>query len=174
MFSPALKYSTSSKTIDCREVQFSDAQTIDLNQLQSLFNATAFWAQNRPIEDLALALSHSYPVVSAWHNDQLIGFARATSDWVYRATIWDVVVNPAYQGAGIGRKLIHTILSNPAMTKVERIYLMTTQQQEFYKRIGFDVNPSTTMLLINQSTSTCHSEIARQIASSNPSSAAAD
>ena len=149
---------TSSKSIDCSQVQFSDTLAIDLNQLQDLFNTTAFWAQNRSLEDLKTAISHSNPVISAWHKDSLIGFARATSDWVYRATIWDVVVNPTYQGAGIGRKLIHTTLSHPALAKVERVYLMTTQQKEFYKRIGFDVNPSTTMLLINQPTIVTPSE----------------
>ena len=143
---------TSSKTIDCSQVQFSETLAIDLNQLQDLFNTTAFWAKNRSLEDLKTAISHSNPVISAWHNKSLIGFARATSDWVYRATIWDVVVHPTYQGAGIGRKLIHTTLSHPALTKVERVYLMTTLQKEFYKRIGFDVNPSTTMLLVNQPT----------------------
>ena len=29
--------------------------------------------------------------------DQLIGLARATSDHVFNATIWDVLVDPAYQ-----------------------------------------------------------------------------
>ena len=30
-------------------------------------------------------------------SDQLIGLARATSDHVFNATIWDVLVDPAYQ-----------------------------------------------------------------------------
>ena len=36
-------------------------------------------------------------------NGQLIGFARATSDGVCAATIWDVAVRPAYifRGAGV-------------------------------------------------------------------------
>ena len=146
------------KAIDCSQVQFSETQHIDLLQLQELFNEAAFWAKDRSLDDLALALAHSYPITSAWDGDRLIGFARTTSDRIYRGTIWDVVVSPSHQGAGIGRKLIHTLLSHPAMAKVERIYLMTTQQQEFYKRIGFDVNPSTTMLLLNAPITTPPSE----------------
>jgi len=30
-------------------------------------------------------------------SDKLIGLARATSDHVFNATIWDVLVDPAYQ-----------------------------------------------------------------------------
>ncbi len=137
--------------LDCRHVQFCDRPTqVDLPQLQSLFQAAAFWAKDRRLEDLAIAISNSNPVISAWDGNQLIGLARATSDGIYRATIWDVVVHPDYQGAGIGRKLVQTLLSHPHMCRVERIYLMTTHQQQFYQRIGFEPNSSTTMVLHNQ------------------------
>lgn len=139
-------------TSDYRHVQFSeDKSKIDLNQLKELFRLSAFWAQNRRVEDLEIAIANSEPVVSVWDGDQLIGFARATSDGVYRATIWDVIIHPDYQGSGLGRKLIHTVLSHPRMSRVERVYLMTTYQQGFYTRIGFQYsNPQTTMVLYNQ------------------------
>jgi N-acetylglutamate synthase-like GNAT family acetyltransferase len=122
---------------------------IDLNQLLDLFQAGAFWAQNRHIEDLALAIAHSHPVVTVWDGERLIGFARATSDWVYRAMIWDVVIHPDYRGTGLGRKLVETVLSHPAINQVERVYLTTTHHQQFYERIGFQANGSTTMVLNN-------------------------
>ncbi len=122
---------------------------LDFQQLQTLFNLTAFWAQNRPISDLQRAVAHSQPVVSAWRGDRLVGFARATSDGVYRATIWDVIVHPDFQGSGIGRKLVETVLTHPHMAHVERVYLMTTHKQRFYEQVGFQVNPTTTMVLHN-------------------------
>ena len=123
---------------------------IDLGQLQHLLEITAFWAQTRTVGDLALAVANSDPVVTANLDDRLVGFSRATSDCVYRATIWDVVVHPEFQGAGIGRKLVETILSHPRISRVERVYLMTTHKQRFYERIGFEVNATTTMVLHNQ------------------------
>ncbi len=137
--------------MDCSHIQFRDrVADIQITQLQALFEVAAFWARDRTAEDLAIALSHSNPVISAWDGDCLIGFARATSDGIYRATIWDVVVHPDYQGAGLGRKLVQTVLSHPHVTKVERVYLMTTNQQTFYKRIGFKENSTTTMVYFNQ------------------------
>ena len=137
--------------MDCRHIQFCDHRSqIDLAQLQKLFQATAFWARDRKIEDLAVAIANSDPVVTVWDGDRTIGFARATSDGIYRATIWDVLIHPDYQGAGLGRKLVETVLSHPKMNRVERVYLMTTHQQSFYERIGFEVNSSTTMVLNNQ------------------------
>jgi N-acetylglutamate synthase-like GNAT family acetyltransferase len=76
-----------------------------------------------------------------------VGFSRGSSDGVYRATIWDVVVHPDYQGAGLGRKLVETILADPMVAHVEKVYLMTTNQQRFYEKIGFRTNSSTTMVL---------------------------
>ncbi len=137
--------------MDCSHIQFCDRKSrLDLNQLQALFKLGAFWAQDRSVEDLNIAIANSEPVVSVWDGARLIGFARATSDGIYRATIWDVVIHPDYRGAGLGRKLVETVLSHPHMSRVERVYLMTTHQQSFYERIGFEGNSSTTMVLCNQ------------------------
>ncbi len=119
-------------------------------QLRELFNRGAFWAKDRSVEQLAIALANSCPVVTVWDGTRLIGHARATSDGVYRATIWDVVIDPEYQGFGLGRKLVQTVLAHDRMRHVERVYLMTTQQQKFYERIGFHENQSTTMVLLNE------------------------
>jgi N-acetylglutamate synthase-like GNAT family acetyltransferase len=137
--------------MDCSQIQFCDRKSqFDLEQLQALFKRGAFWAQERSIEDLSIAIANSEPVVSVWDRERLIGFARATSDGIYRATIWDVVIDPDYRGAGLGGKLVETVLSHPRMNRVERVYLMTTHQQKFYERIGFECNASTTMVLYNQ------------------------
>jgi ribosomal protein S18 acetylase RimI-like enzyme len=137
--------------MDYRHIQFCDRKSrIDYAQLQELFRLGAFWAKDRKIEDLEVAIANSEPVITVWDGQRLIGLARATSDGVYRATIWDVVIHPDYQGAGLGRKLVETVLSHPRMSRVERVYLMTTHQQHFYERIGFECNPTTTMVLYNQ------------------------
>ncbi len=125
-------------------------RSLSLLDLQDLFQRAAFWAQNRSLEDLQVALDNSKPICVAWEGDRLVGFARATSDGVYRATIWDVVIHPDYQGNGLGRKLVVSLLSHPHLSRVERIYLMTTYQEKFYERIGFERNSSTTMVLHNQ------------------------
>ena len=137
--------------MDRSHIQFCDRKSVvDLTQLQALFKLGAFWAIERKIEDLNIAIENSEPVISVWDSQKLIGFARATSDGIYRATIWDVVIDPEYRGAGLGRKLVQTVLSHPRMNRVEKVYLTTTHRQSFYERIGFEVNLSSTMVLYNQ------------------------
>jgi ribosomal protein S18 acetylase RimI-like enzyme len=145
--------------MDYRHIQFcvhevspkeNRKSQIDYDQLQELFRLGAFWAKDRKIEDWEVAIANSEPVISIWDGQRLIGFARATSDGIYRATIWDVVIHPDYRGTGLGSKLVEIVLSHPRMNRVERVYLMTTHQQRFYERIGFECNSSTTMVLYNQ------------------------
>ncbi len=137
-------------TRDSSHIQFCIGRDrADIVQIQELFKAAAFWARERKIEDWEIAIGNSEPVVTVWDGSRAIGFARATSDGIYRATIWDVAIHPDYQGAGLGRKLVQTVLSHPRMCRVERVYLMTTYKQSFYERIGFQKNASTTMVLEN-------------------------
>lgn len=133
------------------QIRFSDRKSeIDLYLIQQLLNVSAFWAKGRSIEDLGIAIANSDPVITVWDGERLIGFARATSDGIYRATIWDVAIDPEFRAVGLGSKLVETVLSHPRMNRVERVYLMTTHKQRFYERIGFQANSTTTMVLYNQ------------------------
>lgn len=131
-------------------IQFcEDPEKIDIVALQNLLNLCAFWAEGRSQEGLEIAIANSNPVITVWEGERLIGFSRATTDCVYRATIWDVVIHPEYRGIGLGSKLVETMLAHPRINGVERVYLMTTYQQEFYKQIGFQENQTTTMVIYN-------------------------
>lgn len=136
--------------MDYRHVRlYCGRSRVDLPQLQALLNATAFWARDRSLDDLRIAIVNSSPVFSAWTGERMIGFARATSDRVFRATIWDVVVHPGFQGLGLGGRLISRIFSHPYVRCVERVYLMTSHKQHFYQQLGFETNPTTTMVAWN-------------------------
>lgn len=105
--SPEPVIAPSHQPVDNRNIRFSlERGELDLDQLLLLLNRNAFWAQNRQRQEMERAVAHSHPVVSAWDGERLIGFGRATSDGVYRAVLWDIVVDHDYRRQGIGRKLV--------------------------------------------------------------------
>ena len=124
--------------------------TNGLEKLQSFLNENTFWAKDRNKQQICKMLSNSTVVVSLWYRNQLIGFGRATSDLVFRAVLWDVVVASDRQGLGFGKLIIEAILTNKKIKSVERIYLMTTNSSEFYKQFGFKLNNKQSLLIINK------------------------
>jgi N-acetylglutamate synthase-like GNAT family acetyltransferase len=108
-----------------------------LQQLQQLLDGYSFWASGRSQRELSRMLSGSQAVVSAWQGRGLVGFGRATSDGVFRAVLWDVVVAAEHQGQGLGRRIVEALLQAPALQGVERTYLMTTNSSGFYEQLGF-------------------------------------
>ncbi len=108
-----------------------------LIKLKKLFDNHAFWARNRNYDNLRKLLLGSDVVITLWSDKRLVGFGRATSDQIYRAVLWDIVVADDLQGKGLGRLVIQALLASPEIKKVERIYLMTTNSSNFYKQLGF-------------------------------------
>jgi ribosomal protein S18 acetylase RimI-like enzyme len=118
-----------------------------LRQLQALLDQHSFWATGRRLGQLRTMLAASTVVVTAWQGQRLVGFGRATSDGVFRATLWDVVVATDQQGGGIGRQLVDALLRSRPLRSVERTYLMTTQSSGFYQQIGFRLVTSQNLLV---------------------------
>ncbi len=80
----------------------------------------------------------------------MVGFGRATSDGIYRAVIWDVVVAGDLQGRGLGRKVMDALLSSPKIRNVERVYLMTSKGSNFYKQLGFKTVEKQELLILKK------------------------
>ena len=123
---------------------------LPVRDLQQLLQEHTFWGRGRSITDLRLMLRGSAAVVSLWKKNELVGFGRASSDGVYRAVLWDVVVKNELQGHGNGRLIVEALLNHDAIKKTERIYLMTTNQQGFYEQIGFEQQKNQKLMIINR------------------------
>jgi ribosomal protein S18 acetylase RimI-like enzyme len=128
-----------------------------INQLRGLFDGHSFWAQGRSRRALVRMLLGSCSVVSAWQGGRLVGIGRATSDGVFRAVLWDVVVAEEHQGRGLGRRIVQALLASAPVATSERVYLMTTNSSGFYERLGFSSEHRQQLLVLyrqrNQETS---------------------
>lgn len=123
---------------------FSTERDIDLYELEELCDAVG-WAR-RPLRKVKKAIGHSFLVVSMWEvrgtQRRLIGFARATSDHAFNATIWDVVVHPSFQGKGLGKALMKFMIKKLRAEDISNITLFADPQVvDFYRTMGFMSDP---------------------------------
>ena len=93
------------------EISYHDTQDVDIFQLARLFEQAGWHDRSRDTGRLAKLVSGSLFVVSAWHGDRLVGFARAISDGVSHAYVSDVAVREDYRRRGIGRELLRRLVS---------------------------------------------------------------
>lgn len=104
--------------------------------------ASVGWSRREP-GLIAQALLNSLAVVSIWDGPVLVGFARATGDRVFNATIWDVVVRPQYQRRGIGVLVMRELLKELDSYEIPLVTLYADPGTDgFYKRVGFMTDPS--------------------------------
>ena len=108
-----------------------------LYKLKILLDKNTNWAKNRKIKDLKYCLANSDAIVSLWSNNKLLGFGRALSDGTYRSVLWDIVIDQNHQGKGYGKLIVNSLLESKKIQQSEKIYLMTSNQTEFYCQIGF-------------------------------------
>ncbi|MBM4132672.1 MAG: GNAT family N-acetyltransferase [Nitrospira sp.] len=126
-------------------VTFSERKDLDPAQLVRLY-AQAPWAAGRTADDARDMLAHSDLVLSVWDGSKLVGFGRVLTDYVYRASIWDVIVDKDYQGQDIGTQIMQRILSHPSLKRVELFWLCTRDKQAFYEKLGFSAKEQTGMV----------------------------
>ncbi|GLI62744.1 hypothetical protein VaNZ11_005483 [Volvox africanus] len=75
-------------------------------------------------------------------SEQLIGLARATSDHAFNATIWDVLVDPEFQGQGLGKALVEQMVRSLLRQDISNITLFADSKVlDFYRQMGFEADP---------------------------------
>jgi len=135
--------------LDARDITISETREIPIRQLRRLHDTTT-WAHGRSQAQLQAIVRNSDILLTAWDEDTLIGCARVLTDFVVRALVCDVIVDPAYQGLGIGRLLVEAVEAHPALRDVEQIALFTTRKRDFYAHLGWEEHPGEGMILGRQ------------------------
>jgi hypothetical protein len=83
-----------------------------VEQLWHMYQAE-WWSCGREIEDVRRAVQHS-DLIFAFCNSEtgcLAAFARVLTDYVYKAVIFDVIVDRPHRATGAGRLLLEAITS---------------------------------------------------------------
>ena len=129
------------------EYLFYDSKlAVTAPELQDLYRYT-LWGRSRSVEGIQSMIEETSICFSARHQDKLVGFCRILTDFVYRASLWDVIVHPAHQGKGLGSALVDYALNHPAIRSIPMILTYTSEWGSFMESRGFEVRKGTLMLL---------------------------
>ena len=85
----------------------------------------------------AKAFENSQVVVFVFDDDSMVGFGRAISDGAKQAAIYDVAVQPEYQGKGIGKMIMESILQRLPGCNI--LLYANPGKEDFYKQLGFSI-----------------------------------
>ena len=120
----------------------TDCENINWNELVNLIKETGL--NHYTPDSHRAAFTNSYKVVFLFDEDSaLAGCGRMISDGVRQGGIFDIVVKPAYQGRGLGRLIMDTLLKN---TEKFNVYLYAnTGKEKFYEKFAF-AKPKTAMM----------------------------
>ena len=90
------------------DITYADDQPVDTDQFIALLQASGLDA-SRPVADracLASMVLNADILITAWHGDDLVGIARAVTDFTWCCHLSDIAVDAAWQRRGIGREMI--------------------------------------------------------------------
>jgi GNAT superfamily N-acetyltransferase len=106
-----------------------------------LFHAVG-WPTSARGERLGRAIAASWHAVSAYDGDRLVGMGRTISDGAIHALLADVIVDPEWQGRGVGRGIMRRLLARCEEAGIEATQLFAaTGKAPFYARLGFVARP---------------------------------
>jgi ribosomal protein S18 acetylase RimI-like enzyme len=116
-------------------IVYKDTKEFSCEELKDLFLSVE-WSSGRFPEKLKIAMCNSDSVYSAWEGDQLIGLVNAMSDGIMNAYFQYLLVHPAYQGRGVGKKLVSLMLEHYS-SYLRKTLIAYDTAAGFYKSCGF-------------------------------------
>ena len=105
-----------------------------------------------PLEEAQAGIDNSYMITCARDEEKAIGVVRLLWDGGYIAFLSDVIVDPDYQGQGIGKKLVESVIQRVKADmkpgyKVKMCLMAAKGKEPFYEKFGFKKTKPTMYLM---------------------------
>jgi ribosomal protein S18 acetylase RimI-like enzyme len=106
-----------------------------IDQIIELHNKTELKRPFSKKEKMSKALKNRYAVITCWYRGSLVGIGSMLSDGEMYSSIFDVVVDPIFQGQGIGKSIMDKLMAKAPQTSVH--LTSAFGNEDFYSKIGF-------------------------------------
>lgn len=127
-------------------ITYQSIKDFNSDELKDLFLSVE-WSSGHYPEKLVVAMKNSGSVFTAWDGGKLIGLINALDDGIMTAYVHYLLVNPAYQGKGVGKELVR-LLSEKYKDYLRIVLIAYDKEVEFYKNCGFSKGEEKTPMFI--------------------------
>ncbi|RAM51961.1 MAG: GNAT family N-acetyltransferase [Hapalosiphonaceae cyanobacterium JJU2] len=117
------------------EVELRNHAILPRNQVLELYTECGWSSAAKP-DQLFTALANSHTVISAWYGVTLVGLGNAISDGALVVYYPHLLVRPAFQRKGIGRRIIKALQSH-YVGYHQQVLLAVKDAVDFYHECGF-------------------------------------
>jgi GNAT superfamily N-acetyltransferase len=110
-------------------------------QLQRMYEQE-WWTRGRTRVETQRMLKHSDCVIGLVDGDgRLCAFCRVLTDQVFKALLFDVIVDASFRGQGLGQRLLEEVRAHPKVAGVKHLELYCLPEMvPFYARFGFSAD----------------------------------
>jgi GNAT superfamily N-acetyltransferase len=116
-------------------VEISMHDSIEQSEVAALYLANEWSSAEKP-DQLLAALRNSHSLVTARIKGQLVGIGNAISDGHLVVYFPHMLVDPNYQGHGIGKKMMQA-MQNKYASFHQQMLTADGSAIDFYKSLGF-------------------------------------
>lgn len=110
-----------------------DCTNIDWDRVPELLNKVGMSSVDA--DKHRISFENSYAVVFVFDEKKMIGLGRSISDEVRQTALYDIAIDPTYQGHGIGRKVVDILLD--ATPDCNFVLYASPGKEDFYRKLGF-------------------------------------
>lgn len=130
-------------------IRYTDERNFTESQLEKLF-LSVDWESGKYPKKLKKALDNCATVFTAWSGDELVGLANAIDDGELTAYVHYLLVNPKFQGQGIGAALVE--LMKEKYKNYLHFFLLAEHKElvRYYKQLGFEHNSEKSVMNYNE------------------------
>lgn len=112
--------------------------SIDAKELKDLFTSVG-WATMLSEDELYKAITNSSHLATYYKDGKLVAIARSMDDGIYSANIDLVVVHRDYQGCGIAKQVVKSLLNELQHIKYINVSPNESKNISLYLECGFSI-----------------------------------
>lgn len=113
----------------------TDKTRLDIALIHRVLSVS-YWAEGRTLQTVRASIDGSL-CFGVYEGEAQVGFARVITDYATFAYLADVFVVETYQGKGIGKRLVGTVLRHPGLQTCSWTPF-TKDAHALYARFGFE------------------------------------